>query len=165
MELGRDQPGQGAGRMVPRPPRRSPAGTDSCSGGRTKTGGMTDRMALVAAHNVAADISGGSKIDGLALAATCIAGAGNTAFWMTADPFLLHGGGRDIARGKWARTSRSPSRGTIWRASATIGSRMRVRLVSSGGCRASSELQGRGGGGSTRRTCQRRTRQPTFRVW
>jgi sulfide:quinone oxidoreductase len=68
-----------------------------------KTGGMTDRMAHVAAHNIAADITGGTKIDGLTLAATCIADAGDTAFWMAADPFLPPRHKARLARGKWAR--------------------------------------------------------------
>jgi sulfide:quinone oxidoreductase len=68
-----------------------------------KTGGMTDRMAQVAAYNIAVDITGGTKIDGLTLAATCIADAGDTAFWMAADPFLPPRHKARLARGKWAR--------------------------------------------------------------
>jgi sulfide:quinone oxidoreductase len=68
-----------------------------------KTGGMTDLMARAAAHNVAADITGGSMVDGLTLPVTCIADAGDTAFWMAADPFLPPRNTVRLARGKWAR--------------------------------------------------------------
>jgi sulfide:quinone oxidoreductase len=67
-----------------------------------KTGGMTDLMAQAAAHNIAADIVGGSKIDGLTLAASCIADAGDTAFWLRADPFLPPRNRVQHKRGKWA---------------------------------------------------------------
>jgi sulfide:quinone oxidoreductase len=67
-----------------------------------KTGGMTDLMAQAAAHNIAADILGGSKVDGLTLAASCIADAGDTAFWLRADPFLPPRNRVQYKRGKWA---------------------------------------------------------------
>ncbi len=67
-----------------------------------KTGGMTDLMAQAAAHNIAADIIGGSKVDGLTLAASCIADAGDTAFWLYADPFLPPRNRVRYKRGKWA---------------------------------------------------------------
>lgn len=67
-----------------------------------KTGGMTDLMAQAAAHNIAADIIGGSKVDGLTLAASCIADAGDTAFWLYADPFLPPRNRVRQKRGKWA---------------------------------------------------------------
>jgi sulfide:quinone oxidoreductase len=67
-----------------------------------KTGGMTDLMAQAAAHNIAADILGGSKVDGLTLAASCIADAGDTAFWMRAEPFLPPRNAVQLKRGKWA---------------------------------------------------------------
>jgi sulfide:quinone oxidoreductase len=67
-----------------------------------KTGGMTDLMAQAAAHNIAADILGGSKVDGLTLAASCIADAGDTAFWLHADPFLPPRNRVRYKRGKWA---------------------------------------------------------------
>jgi sulfide:quinone oxidoreductase len=68
-----------------------------------KTGGMTDLMAQAAAHNIAADIMGGTKVDGLTIAATCIADAGDTAFWLAADPFLPPRNKVRLRRGKWAR--------------------------------------------------------------
>ena len=67
-----------------------------------KTGGMTDLMAQAAAHNIAADVTGGSKVDGLTLAASCIADAGDTAFWLRADPFLPPRNRVQYKRGKWA---------------------------------------------------------------
>jgi sulfide:quinone oxidoreductase len=67
-----------------------------------KTGGMTDLMAQAAAHNIAADVLGGAKIDGLTLAASCIADAGDTAFWLRADPFLPPRNRVRYKRGKWA---------------------------------------------------------------
>lgn len=67
-----------------------------------KTGGMTDLMALAAAHNIAADILGGGKVDGLTLGASCIADAGDTAFWLRADPFLPPRNRVQHKRGKWA---------------------------------------------------------------
>jgi sulfide:quinone oxidoreductase len=67
-----------------------------------KTGGMTDLMAQAAAHNIAADIFGSSKIEGLTLAASCIADAGDTAFWLRADPFLPPRNHVQYKRGKWA---------------------------------------------------------------
>ena len=53
-----------------------------------KTGGMTELMAAAAAHNIGADIAGGAKVDGLTIPVTCIADAGDTAFYLLADPFL-----------------------------------------------------------------------------
>ena len=67
-----------------------------------KTGGMTDLMARAAAHNIAADVSGGITVDGLTLAASCIADAGDTAFWLHADPFLPPRNRVRHKRGKWA---------------------------------------------------------------
>ncbi len=67
-----------------------------------KTGGMTDLMARAAAYNIAADIGGGTKVDGLTLAASCIADAGDTAFWLRADPFLPPRNRVQHRRGKWA---------------------------------------------------------------
>lgn len=68
-----------------------------------KTGGMTDLMARAAAHNLAAEMTGGAKVDGLALPATCIADAGDTAFWIAADPFLPPRNKAVLRRGMWAR--------------------------------------------------------------
>ena len=67
-----------------------------------KTGGMTDLMAQAVAHNIAADILGGSRVDGLTLAASCIADAGDTAFWLRADPFLPPRNRVQHRRGRWA---------------------------------------------------------------
>jgi len=67
-----------------------------------KTGGMTDFMAQAAAQNIAADIAGGSRVDALTLAASCIADAGDTAFWLRADPFLPPRNRVQHRRGKWA---------------------------------------------------------------
>jgi sulfide:quinone oxidoreductase len=67
-----------------------------------KTGGMTDLMAQAAAHNIAADITGGAKVDGLTLSASCIADAGDTAFWLRAEPFLPPRNRVQHKRGKWA---------------------------------------------------------------
>jgi sulfide:quinone oxidoreductase len=67
-----------------------------------KTGGMTDLMAQAAAHNIAAGILGGPKVDGLTLGASCIADAGDTAFWLRADPFLPPRNRVRHKRGKWA---------------------------------------------------------------
>ena len=68
-----------------------------------KTGGMTELMAAAAAHNISADIVGGAKVDGLALPATCIADAGDTAFYLYADPFLPPRNRVVHKKGRWAR--------------------------------------------------------------
>ena len=68
-----------------------------------KTGQMTELMAAAAAHNIAADIAGGSKVDGLVLPATCIADAGDTAFYLFADPFLPPRNRVVHKKGRWAR--------------------------------------------------------------
>jgi sulfide:quinone oxidoreductase len=68
-----------------------------------KTGHMTEFMAQAVAHNIAADFSGGTKVDGLTIPSTCIADAGDTAFYMSADPFLPPRNKVSVKRGKWAR--------------------------------------------------------------
>ena len=68
-----------------------------------KTGHMTELMARAAARNIAADIEGGSKEDGLTIPSTCIADAGDTAFYLAADPFLPPRNKVTTKRGKWAR--------------------------------------------------------------
>lgn len=68
-----------------------------------KTGQMTELMAQAAAHNIAADITGGAKVDGLVLRAVCIADAGDTAFYLSADPFLPPRNRVVHRKGKWAR--------------------------------------------------------------
>jgi len=67
-----------------------------------KTGHMTELMAQAAAHNIAAALKGGTKVDGLALPSTCIADAGDTAFYLVADPFLPPRNHVVHKRGKWA---------------------------------------------------------------
>jgi sulfide:quinone oxidoreductase len=64
---------------------------------------MTELMAEAAAHNIAAELEGGTKVDGLSLPATCIADAGDTAFYLSADPFLPPRNRVVHRRGKWAR--------------------------------------------------------------
>ena len=68
-----------------------------------KTGHMTELMAQVAARNIAAEFTGGVKVDGMTLPSTCIADAGDTAFYMSADPFLPPRNKVIVKRGKWAR--------------------------------------------------------------
>ncbi len=68
-----------------------------------KTGHMTELMARAAARNVAAEFTGGAKVDGMTLPSTCIADAGDTAFYMFADPFLPPRNKVIVKRGKWAR--------------------------------------------------------------
>jgi sulfide:quinone oxidoreductase len=68
-----------------------------------KTGHMTELMAQAAARNIAAEFSGGVKVDGMTLPSTCIADAGDTAFYMSADPFLPPRNKVIVKRGKWAR--------------------------------------------------------------
>lgn len=68
-----------------------------------KTGHMAESMAQAAAHNIAAYFSGGTKVDGLTMPSTCIADAGDTAFYMFADPFLPPRNKVIVKRGKWAR--------------------------------------------------------------
>lgn len=68
-----------------------------------KTGHMTELMAQAAARNIAAEFTGGVKVDGMTLPSTCIADAGDTAFYMSADPFLPPRNKVIVKRGKWAR--------------------------------------------------------------
>jgi sulfide:quinone oxidoreductase len=56
--------------------------------GVPKTGQMTEKMAAVAAHNIAADINGGAKLRGKDFSVICIADAGDTAFFIAGDPLL-----------------------------------------------------------------------------
>jgi sulfide:quinone oxidoreductase len=63
---------------------------------------MTELMAQAAAHNIAAELKGGTKVDGLALPSTCIADAGDSAFYLSADPFLPPRNKVVHKRGKWA---------------------------------------------------------------
>ncbi len=68
-----------------------------------KTGHMTELMAHAAAHNIVAELRGGTQVDGLSLPATCIADAGDTAFYLSADPFLPPRNKVVHKKGKWAR--------------------------------------------------------------
>ena len=68
-----------------------------------KTGHLSESMARIAACNVAAEFAGGKKLDGLTLPMTCIADAGDTAFYMSADPFLPPRNKIVVKRAKWAR--------------------------------------------------------------
>ena len=56
--------------------------------GVPKTGQMTEAMAEVAAHNIAADIHGGAKKRGKDFEVICIADAGDTAIYLSASPLL-----------------------------------------------------------------------------
>ena len=57
--------------------------------GVPKTGHMSEEMAARAATNIAAEVTGsGDFVDGLDLPATCVADAGDVAFYIRADPFL-----------------------------------------------------------------------------
>ncbi len=57
--------------------------------GVPKTGHMTEEMAARVATNIAAEVRGsGDLVDGLTLPATCVADAGDIAFYIRADPFL-----------------------------------------------------------------------------
>ena len=64
---------------------------------------MTELMAQAAARNIAAEFTGGLKVDRMTLPSTCIADAGDTAFYMSADPFLPPRNKVIVKRGKWAR--------------------------------------------------------------
>lgn len=68
-----------------------------------KTGHMTELMAHAAAHNIKAELDNGTPIDGLSLPVICIADAGDTAFYLSADPFLPPRNRVVHKRGRWAR--------------------------------------------------------------
>jgi len=68
-----------------------------------KTGHLSELMARIAARNVAAEFAGGKKLDGLTLPMTCIADAGDTAFYLSAEPFLPPRNKVVAKRAKWAR--------------------------------------------------------------
>ncbi len=67
-----------------------------------KTGHLTEQMAQAAAHNIAADLRGGTKVDGLTLPVSCIADAGDTAYYFSVDPFLPPRNKVAHKKGKWA---------------------------------------------------------------
>ena len=68
-----------------------------------KTGHLTEQMAQAAAHNIVADLHGGTKVDGLTtLPGSCIADAGDTAYYFYADPFLPPRNKVVHKKGKWA---------------------------------------------------------------
>ncbi|MCZ7665153.1 MAG: FAD-dependent oxidoreductase [Thermoleophilia bacterium] len=57
--------------------------------GVPKTGHMSEEMAVRAAANITAEVTGsGDLVDGLTLPATCVADAGDVGFYIKADPFL-----------------------------------------------------------------------------
>ncbi len=71
--------------------------------GVPKTGHMTELMARAAAYNIAVEILGRPMVEGLSLPSVCIADAGDTAFYMSADPFLPPRNRAVNKRGKWAK--------------------------------------------------------------
>lgn len=81
--------------MVPPVPTPVPVGVP-------KTGHMSEEMAVRVATNIAADLGEGELVDGLTLPATCIADAGDTAFYIKADPFLPPRNVAVLRKGKWA---------------------------------------------------------------
>ncbi len=80
------------------PPRQTPVPVAV-----PKTGHMTELMARAAARNIAAEFRGGIKVNGLSIPSTCIADAGDTAFYFAADPFLPPRNRVITKKGKWAR--------------------------------------------------------------
>lgn len=81
----------------------APPGTTPVPVAVPKTGHMTELMARTAARNIAAEFNGRTQIGGLTLPSTCIADAGDTAFYFSADPFLPPRNKVVTKRGKWAR--------------------------------------------------------------
>jgi sulfide:quinone oxidoreductase len=80
-----------------------PVGTTPVPVAVPKTGHWTERMAQTAAHNIVTEFRGGTKLDGLTAPVTCIADAGDTAFYLFADPFLPPRNKVVHKKGKWAR--------------------------------------------------------------
>ena len=84
-------------------------GGDRSSGCYAGPGGGAEDRALdrtdgtAAARNIAAEFTGGVKVDGMTLPSTGIADAGDTAFYMSADPFLPPRNKVIVKRGRWAR--------------------------------------------------------------
>ncbi len=81
----------------------APIGTSPVPVAVPKTGHLTEGMALAVAHNIAADFRGGTKVDGMNLPVSCIADAGDTAFYFSADPFLPPRNKITHRKGKWGR--------------------------------------------------------------
>ncbi len=79
-----------------------PFGETAVPVGVPKTGQMTEAMALSVARNIAADIRGGVKAPGKRFSAICIADAGDTGFYLSADPFLPPRNRLVHKKGKWA---------------------------------------------------------------
>ena len=73
--------------------RDRPARPHRGPGRRAKTGQMSETMARVAAHNIAADIQGGKRrsLPITELAAICVLDAGNNGIVFKADNVLAHG--------------------------------------------------------------------------
>lgn len=67
-----------------------------------KTGYMTERMAAVAAHNLAAAIRGRKVLRPYQLEAVCVMDAGNRGFYMAAKPLLPPRNHKVLKRGRWA---------------------------------------------------------------
>ena len=68
-----------------------------------KTGHWAELMAQAAAHNIVVEFKGGAKRDGLTAPVTCIADAGDTGFYLSADPYLPPRNKVVHKQGKWAR--------------------------------------------------------------
>jgi sulfide:quinone oxidoreductase len=79
----------------------APVGTTPVPVAVPKTGHLTEAMAQAAAHNIATELRGGEKVDGLTLPVSCIADAGDTAYYFWADPFLPPRNKVVHKEGKW----------------------------------------------------------------
>lgn len=64
----------------------APLGGTAVPVGVPKTGQMTEEMALIAARNIASDITGGEKKKGKDFSVICIADGGDKAFFISAKP-------------------------------------------------------------------------------
>lgn len=81
----------------------APVGPTPVPVGVPKTGHLTEQMACAAAHNIACDIKGGPKVDGLTLPGICIMDGGNTGYYFSAEPFLPPRNRVVHKKGKWSR--------------------------------------------------------------
>jgi sulfide:quinone oxidoreductase len=80
-----------------------PVGSTPVPVGVPKTGHLTEQMARAAAHNIASNLRGGRKVDGLDLSGTCIMDAGDTGYYISAQPFLPPRNRVIHKKGKWSR--------------------------------------------------------------
>jgi sulfide:quinone oxidoreductase len=81
-----------------------------------KTGNMTEQMATIAAHNIAADIQGGQRI-ARELSVDCIMGMGGTGAYLKADPVRPPRNIAEIAEGRrWLWAKRLFERHYLWNA-------------------------------------------------